>query len=235
MFYNSLKPVEQQFLINAIRFETSQLKSEEVKANVLKQLNKVSHDIAVRVSQALGMEPPEADPTYYHDNTTAGISIYGNKLPTIATLTVGMLITTNSSRSMEQAKQLKETLAAENVTVSVVGETLVDGVDVTYSAADATNFDAIVYTEDADEALFFNKKKSALVPLGRPWQIVTDGYDWGKPVGQFSNERVETKAKALSSRRSIVAFSSGEVDEMVKFLKDGLATFKFLDRFPLDE
>lgn len=45
LFYNSLIPVEQQFLINAIRFETSQLTSSVVKSNVLIQLNRVSHDL----------------------------------------------------------------------------------------------------------------------------------------------------------------------------------------------
>lgn len=54
LFYNSLLPVEQQFLINAIRFETSHLQSAEVKKNVLLQLNRISNDIAVRVATALG-------------------------------------------------------------------------------------------------------------------------------------------------------------------------------------
>ncbi|KAJ4304333.1 hypothetical protein N0V88_001946 [Collariella sp. IMI 366227] len=40
LFYNSLTPVEQQFLINAIRFETSHVKSATVKQNVLTQLNR---------------------------------------------------------------------------------------------------------------------------------------------------------------------------------------------------
>lgn len=233
LFYNSLKPVEQQFLINAIRFETSQLKSKEIKINVLKQLNKVSHDIAVRVGQALGMEAPDPDPTYYHDNVTAGISIFGNKLSTIATLTVGMLITTNSSRSMNQAKQIKEALAAENVTVSVVGESLTDGVDMTYSAADATNFDAIVYTEDTVNALF-DSKKSTLVPVGRPWQILVDSHDWGKPVGFLSRPERAAKRHLLDTRR-FVAFVSDDVEKMVDFVKEGLATFKYVERFMLDE
>jgi catalase len=54
LFYNSLIPAEQQFLINAIRFETSHLTSTVVKQNVLTQLNKISHDIASRVAVALG-------------------------------------------------------------------------------------------------------------------------------------------------------------------------------------
>jgi catalase len=54
MFFNSLLPVEQQFVVNAMRFEASQVKSDVVKNNVLIQLNRVSHEIAVRVATALG-------------------------------------------------------------------------------------------------------------------------------------------------------------------------------------
>ena len=44
LFYNSLLPVEQQFLINAMRFETAHITSPVVVHNVLVQLNRVSHD-----------------------------------------------------------------------------------------------------------------------------------------------------------------------------------------------
>ena len=54
LFYNSLTAVEQQFLINAIRFEASHLTSEIVKQNVLIQLNRVSNDIAKRVAEVIG-------------------------------------------------------------------------------------------------------------------------------------------------------------------------------------
>ena len=91
LFYNSLIPVEQQFLINAIRFETSQLTSSVVKSNVLIQLNRVSHDLAARVASVLNLPVPEADNTYYNDNKTSSITIFGNELPTIATLNVGVL------------------------------------------------------------------------------------------------------------------------------------------------
>ncbi|KAG7149713.1 Catalase-3 like protein [Verticillium longisporum] len=70
LFYNSLSRVEQQFLVNAIRFETSNLESDDVKRNVLHQLNKVSNDVANRVAPFLGLDRLEPDSQYYHDNTT---------------------------------------------------------------------------------------------------------------------------------------------------------------------
>src|SRR5688572_14094630 len=44
LFFNSLPAAEQQFIVNALRFEMAQLKSPVVKNNMLIQLNRVSHD-----------------------------------------------------------------------------------------------------------------------------------------------------------------------------------------------
>ncbi|KAJ4010435.1 catalase [Fusarium irregulare] len=231
LFYNSLTKAEQQFLINAIRFETSQLKSETVKKNVLFQLNKISHDIAVRVGKALGMEAPEADDKYYHDNTTAGISIFGTKLPSIATLSVGVLASINSDNSIQQAKAIKKALGEEKVTVSIVGEVLGDDVEVTYSAATAAQFDGIVVA-GGTESLFNGTGKSTLFPPGRPTQLIADGYHWGKPVGFIGGAKVAAQAARVGTGKGV--YLSKDVDSLVEDLKDGLATFKFTDRFPLD-
>ena len=231
LFYNSLSKVEQQFLINAIRFETSHL-STDIQTNVLKQLNKVSHDVAVRVGSALGLEAPEADDTYYHNNKTAGLSIFSEKLPTIATLTVGVLASTKSDDSLNQAKNIKDQFAAENVTVTIVGETLMDGVDQTYSQAEAIGFDGIIVADGA-EGLFKPGSKSPLYPSGRPAQIVTDGYTWGKPVGFVGAAGSVTNTTYVSDGPGV--FTADGADEIVEQFKDGLATFRFTDRFALDE
>ncbi|KAJ9151929.1 Catalase [Pleurostoma richardsiae] len=215
LFYNSLIPVEQQFLINAIRFETSHLTSAAVTQNVLTQLNRVSHDIAVRVATALGATAPDPDPTYYHDNTSSFISIFNHSLPSVATLRVGVLASTASASSLSQASALKTRFAQDGVTVTVVGESLHDDVDQTYSAADATLFDGIVVAAGT-ESLFAANATSTLYPLGRPGQILTDGYRWGIPQtpGVYTN--------------------SSDVGPFVTAFEYGLKTFKFVDRFPLD-
>ncbi|RGP69654.1 catalase [Fusarium longipes] len=232
LFYNSLTKVEQQFLINAIRFETSQLKSETVKKNVLYQLNKVSHDIAVRVAKALGLEAPAANDKYYHDNTTAGVSILENKLPTIATLTVGVLASVNSENSIQQAKAIKKALGEDKVTVSIVGEVLGDDVEVTYSAATAAQFDGIVVASGTD-SLFNGTGKSTLFPPGRPTQLVVDGYHWGKPVGFIGAAKAAAQTARVGNGKGV--YFSKDVNSIIEDLKDGLATFKFTDRFPLDD
>ncbi|KAI0097616.1 catalase [Nemania sp. FL0031] len=245
LFYNSLEPVEQQFLINAIRFETSHLQSTTVKQNVVQQLNRISNDVATRVASALGMAAPAPDPTFYHSNVTQGISITNSTLPTIATLKVGVLatLTTNSSaKAMDQATQLKTRLSKDGLEVTVVAERLASGVDKTYSAADATDFDALVVTAGADSAgIFALTASSSFYPPMRPLQIATSAFLFGKPVAYFGGatpsqtlQSAGFGATPYSSSGDSGVFVSSDADQMVKSIEDGLKTFKFTSRFPLD-
>lgn len=231
LFFNSLSEVEQQFLIDAIRFETAQI-SPQIQENILKELNKISHDIAVRVGAAIGVEAPEADPTYYHDNTTAGLSIFGNKLPTIATLNVGILASNNADGSLDQATSLKEAFAAEKVNAHIVAETLGEGIDQAYTHSEAIAFDGIIVTSGA-EALFNASSKSPLFPPRRPIQIVADGYNWGKPVGFLGGASAVKEVADVLDGPGV--YTAEGVDGLVEDFKDGLATFKFTDRFAIDE
>lgn len=110
-----------------------------MKQNVILQLNRVSNDLAKRVAQAIGLAEPEPDSKYYHNNSTTFISIFNNSLPTIATLKVGVLASTQSAASLAQAKELSTAFAGMGVGITVIGETLASGVNQTYSAADATS------------------------------------------------------------------------------------------------
>ncbi|KAK4157136.1 catalase A2 [Chaetomidium leptoderma] len=239
LFYNSLTAVEQQFLINAIRFETSHIKSTTVKQNVITQLNRISNDIAARVADALGLDTPAPDPSFYHNNVTAGISIFNNStLPSIKTLRVGVLASTSAAdggaSSLAQAAQLRERFAASGVVVTVVGETLVEGkVDQTYSAADATGFDGVVVAEGAEGLFGSARKDSPLFPAGRPGQVLLDAYRWGKPVGALGKAGEALKSGGVPVDGEGV-FGGDVVEEFAKAFEGGLGRFRFTDRFPLD-
>lgn len=250
LFFNSLLPVEQQFVINAMRFETSQLKSDVVKSNVLIQLNRISHDVAVRVASALGMTAPDADPTYYHDNTTIGVSVAKSGLLKLDGLKVGYL-TSASARGNSSAEALKTSLQAANVSLVVVAEKLGDAVDQTYSATDASQFDALVIADGTD-ALFsaptnlanLNSNGTApaknattnpfatLYPAGRPLQILTDAYRWGKPVAVLGSGDAAFKAAGIE--KGTPGVYGGDAAKVAGDVKEGLKQFKFLDRYPLD-
>jgi catalase len=247
LFFNSLSPVQQQFVINAMRFESSHLKSDVVKKNVLIQLNRISHDIATRVAEALGMTAPEADDKYYHNNKTIGVNPGGEPLLKIEGLKVGYL--TSKSSSGDKAKALKAALKEKKVGLTVVAESLGEGIDQTYSATSAVNFDAIIV--DGSAASLFapagslahsnstaaTKARSTLYPAGRPLDIVQTGYNFGKPVGVLGASNMTLAAAGIEANTpGVYAFdSSSDMSAVVEQISEGLRTFKFLDRYPLDE
>ncbi|KAH8797347.1 catalase [Xylogone sp. PMI_703] len=233
LFYNSLLPVEQQFLINAIRFEASHLTSDVVKKNVITQLNRVDNDLATRVADVIGVTAPAPDPTFYNNNSSSFISIFNYTLPSIATLNVGILTSTSVKSSLDQAAQLKSALATSGVNVIVVGETLADGISQTYSAADATGFDGIIVT-DGTQGILTNGTSSALYPSDRPLQILSSGYRWGKPVGALGGATGVLKLAGVTTTPGVFSASNEELSSFVDQFEGGLKTFKFIDRFPLD-
>ncbi|PQE12399.1 Catalase B protein [Rutstroemia sp. NJR-2017a BVV2] len=241
LFYNSLLLVEQQFLINAIRFELAQLTSHIVKQNVLIQLNRISHSLAVRVSDVLGLSAPEPDPTYYHDNSTAFVSVFGESLSSIQGLTVGVLASTGSNVSLAQAASIVTAFSnsGAGVNVQVIAEKLVTGVDITYSAADAAFFDSLIVVEGTGD-LFTSSSgigedvKTSLYPEGRPARILVDGYRFGKPVGFFKEGRDVMSKVGLGAEEEGV-YNQTDAKELVNSIEEGLKKFKVLGRFAVDE
>ncbi len=217
-------------LIDILRFEMSVLQP-HIQKNMLVQLNKIGHDIAVRVGEAIDLDAPAADDTYYHNNKTTHMSTYGEELLTIAALHLGILVASNSEESLSQAKQIKDELQDSKLFVTIVGDKTVEGVDKALSATDATGFDGIIVT-DGTAAYFDGKTRSTFFPAGRPTQIVTDSYYWGKPLGFLGEGKDAIRAAGVKSGPGV--YEGNDVASVVKNLKGGLATFKFLDRIALD-
>ena len=231
MVWNSLSPAEQQIAVNALRFETSHIVSVTVKQNFINQLNRVDHDLAARVAQVLiDVTVPPPDATYYNDNKTSYISIFNNSLPTIQGLNFGILASVYSNQSMSQAATLSKQFADLGLFVSVVAENLAPGVNLTYSAADAIDFDGILVTPGA-EGIFINGT-SPLYPLGRPLQILQSAYVFGKPVGALGSASMAFQLVGIMERPGV--YFSNSTATLLSDFQAGLKTFKFLDRFPLD-
>ncbi|GLI74782.1 hypothetical protein PoHVEF18_003030 [Penicillium ochrochloron] len=245
LFWNSLVPAEKQFVVDAMRFESANVRSSIVRNNVIIQLNRISNDLAKRVAEAIGVGAPEPDPTYYHDNTTANIGAFGQKLLNLEGLKVGVLASVSNASSIAQGATLQGLLKEVGVDVIVVGERLADGVNQTYSATDAINFDAVIVADGA-EGLFNSNSFTAsptakasgatsLYPAGRPLEILVDAFRFGKPIGTLGQGTHALDDAQISGDRDGV-YIADEIDEdFVNHVKDGLLTFKFLDRFALDE
>lgn len=227
LFFNSLNKVEQQFLVNAIRFETSKLTSDVVKNNVLIQLNRVSHDIAVRVATALGLTAPEADPTYYHDNKTSSVRPNSDRLPRLDGLKVGILSSVSAANE-SAISSLKSALSEHNVDTVVVAESLATGIDQTYAAADATEFDAVLVGPGA-AGLVSGNSTSTLFPAGRPGEILLQAFRYGKTVGALGDSGTALTSLSIASGDGVLR------DATADGVIEGLTVFKHFSRFPTDD
>ncbi|KAJ5998706.1 hypothetical protein N7451_006516 [Penicillium sp. IBT 35674x] len=234
LFWNSLIPAEKQFVVDAMRFENANVDSSVIRSNVISELNRVSNDLAKRVAEAIGVAAPEPDSTYYHDNTTANIGAFGQKLLKLEGLKVGLLASVHDTSSIAQGAQLQSQLASVGVDVVVVGERKANGVNQTYSSSDAVNFDAVIIADGA-EALFKPAATgTSLYPAGRPLDILNDAFRFGKTVGALGDASAALLAARIPTERDGVYTASSITDDFVTGVQDGLHTFKFLDRFVLD-
>lgn len=229
--WNSLTPAEKQITVNSLRFEVSKVSSSVVRQNFINQINMIDHGFAKRIAQVLAdVTVPEPVTTFYNNKTAPSISIFNTALPKIEGLNLGILTSVHSNQSLSEAATLSKKFSDLGLFVSVVAETQLSGVDSTYSAADAIAFDAIVVASGAEK--IFLDGKSPLYPAGRPLQILRDGYNYGKPVGATGNMTAVFSAAGIKAGPGV--YLGGKTDSLVSDVKDGLSTFKFLDRYPLD-
>ncbi|PYH42543.1 heme-dependent catalase [Aspergillus saccharolyticus JOP 1030-1] len=239
LFWNSLVPAEQQMLVNAIVFENSKVASPHVRQNVVAQLNRIDHGLARRVARGLGLEVPEPEDTYYTTNKTVNVGTFGARLLSVEGLQVGFLASTKKGESIRQGGALAGRLAAHGVDVTVVAETYADGVNSTYALSDASGFDAIV-VGDGVEILFggaagSNATMTTLYPPGRPLQILADAFKYGKPVGAIGSGQRALRSAGIEMGRDGVYVAANVTEGLAKEVLDGLYTFRFLDRFVLDD
>ena len=179
-------------VVNAARFELPNVRSRAVQRRALMQFNRISHDLAARVAAAVGLPAPSPDSTYYHSNKTSGVSTFGNPLPHIHMLNIGILATASSPReSLAQAGAIAEALRAKGANPTVIAEYLAEGVGATYSGADAVLYDGIIVTDDTKVLCAppssSSSPLSSLYPRGRPAQIVRDAFNYGKPVAAIGH------------------------------------------------
>lgn len=156
-------------------------------------------------------------------------------LPSIASFKVAILSTTQNDAAMDQAKQLAAALTEKDLKPVIVAEILVEGVDATYTTCAAVLFDSVVAVDGTQE-MFENG--SSLYPVGRPAQILSDAFNYGKPVGAAGSGRTGFDANTISKAGNDEAEAGvdivDDVAELTGQIEEGLKTFKFTSRFPLD-
>jgi catalase len=233
LFWNSLLPIEQQSIVDGARLELSKVRSESTRKAALVQFNRIDHGLAKRVAAVLGMEAPAADETFYHNNSTANMSVFRKTLPTAKGMRVAILASTDSKQSIKQGTALKNALKELGISGLVIAETLVPGVDGLYATENAALYDAAVVVDYAKKLL----STSASAPH-RPtpaFSIVSDAYHFGKPIAVLGNNARALQKSGIAKQGEPGVYAQSNVQALAMKLEGGLKTFKFLNRFPVDQ
>ena len=170
---------------------------------------------------------------------------FGGQLKKLEGLKVGYLASVDKQDSLKEASSLRTSLSQDGVDLVVVAERLADGVNQTYSGSDAIQFDAVVVASGAEGLFNFasltgghgNATASAastLYPAGRPLEILIDGFRFGKPVAALGSASSALRSAGIASSREGVYAAKSAGGDFVDSIKEGLRTFKFLDRFAVD-
>jgi len=148
MFYNSMSNVEKQHIIDAFSFELSNVKSKEIKQQVVNMFGNANIDMMTKVSMNIGVEPPKAEQIAYWKVSPA--LSQENTIKKSDTLKVGIIISDGFNadefntimKALQDAKTMPEIISC---TLAPVKDSL--GIEqlpkYTFKSTDAVLLDAI--------------------------------------------------------------------------------------------
>lgn len=227
--------------------KTSMSPAPVVRANVVKNLNLIDHDLAMRVARPIGIPDPAPATTYNNNKTFPNVGSFGQPLLSVIGLQVDVLASTANPASIAEIGHSARFLG---VNVASVAKILVTGVNTTYLLADAVLFNAVIVA-DAVQGLFnvtsftdqpmktgvpttSPSSTSTYFPAGRPLQILVDAFKYGKPVAALGSGAIALTTADISPSQPGVYVSNDNSAAFVKEIIQGLYTSKFLDRFALE-
>ncbi|RCI01954.1 hypothetical protein CU098_004595 [Rhizopus stolonifer] len=243
LFYNSLTTPEQQQVVNNFRFELSKCTCLQVRKNFIKVLNHVDNNLAVRVANGIGVEPP-ALVVKNQKKTSVGLSIDNAKRPkTIKGKSIAILVAPGINLS--EASGMYDYLTEQEAIVEYVGPVQgeIDGLEVkkTFLNSPSVLYDA-VFVPNGDKTTFEKLLKPCpAFPYGEPVQFILDAFRHGKPMaisGQASLLLEAAHVTPYSNELEELKFGlfvAADVSKLKEKFKKGLIIQRFWTRLPIDD
>ncbi|GAA4232274.1 catalase [Streptosporangium album] len=91
LFWNSMADWEKEHIVAAFRFELGKVNHTHVREGVIRNLNNVDHDLAVLVSEGVGVEPPAEPATPNHGHGSPALSQAHDPARSVATRKIAIL------------------------------------------------------------------------------------------------------------------------------------------------
>lgn len=123
MFWLSLSPPEQEHLVEAAHFELGKVDSMEIRERMVNEIfNLIHHDLARRIAEGIGVEPPTEDPGTESSYRAPEVSVeHGAKWDEIRSRKIAILVA--DGFDYDQLMQVKEGLTARGARPTIISKT----------------------------------------------------------------------------------------------------------------
>jgi len=226
LFWNSQSDVEKTHIVNAFRFELTKVQTVAVRKRMVAGLRNVAEDLAARVAEGLGFEPPEALPKVLERaprpevDSSSALSLFARPGDGgIATRRVAIVVANGVDG--EPLVRLHAALAQRGAVPRFVGPTLgrVDStsgdpleVEISIDAAPSVLWDAVVLPDGAEAV-------KTLAQVGHAMELLKDQYRHCKTILAFG-----ASSNLLEAAGVWTTLPSGEKDPGVLHYEEGNAT-----------
>ncbi|KAI9314609.1 catalase-like domain-containing protein [Dichotomocladium elegans] len=240
LYYYSLSPVEQQQMIDGLRFEVGKSKTLDVRKRMIDIINHADNDLATRIAVAINVPPPaKIDSTESQAHcTTKGISMEEYPKPDhIKTKTVAILVAPGSDPSEVDA--IYSYLKSEGAYPTIVGVKQGDNkkidAEIAYIHTSSVLFDAL-FVPGGKEGIEAMKCDLQKFPYDEPQQFIIEAFRHCKPIGA-SGEASDFVRNAIAGKMVDDAgvITGASVDEIKDEFKKALIQQRFWSRYPLDK
>ncbi|GAA5513440.1 catalase HPII [Deinococcus carri] len=184
MFWQSLTPTEQEHLVDAARFELGKCKVMAVRERMVHEFfSRINHDLAVRVAEGIGVEPPAADLSQPVQQLAPEVGVEARKRTDgIRTRKIALLA--ENGVDVASLNAIRQALQEAGATAEVISKFpgTLQGVggevkaDKGFLTTASVLYDAVFVPGGAQSA-------AALLRNGDALHFVTESYKHGKAIG----------------------------------------------------
>ncbi|MGH3391815.1 MAG: catalase [Actinomadura sp.] len=187
LFWNSMADWEKEHIVAAFRFELGHVAHRHIREGVVEHLNHVDHELAVRVAEGVGVDPPATTVVANHGRSSPALSQANQPTETIAGRKVAILVAEGVDAG--DVGTVREALTTDGAICEVLGprEGAVDAagdgagdrvVEVTHAlpTVGSVLYDAVVVPGGKESV-------SALTADGDAVHFVAEAFKHGKAIG----------------------------------------------------
>lgn len=224
LFWNSMSAPEKLHIIQAFSFELGQVKSKDVRQQVVDMFGRVSREMAAQVADRIGANPPQGEESTVTKASPALSQL--NTTKTAATRQVGVILDTDAP--LGEVNGVLSALKQAGIQAKIVSSKLApiqgqDGqeleIDHTFQTADSVLFDAIYVVGSKRGDKQFEEKTR---------YFLREAAAHAKPIGASHAGEALLEKDSLAGKPGVIAAST--VDNFAQEFIGAIVRHRFWER-----